>query len=386
VDDLGNLSYFETVAAKLAARGWRGTLAVADPANMSASEQATLISLHAAGHDLAAHAVAYGNLMTDTTGMRIQYVGAGSASAMTITSDALTTTCTGDAGSNLNLDLTAAAYDTLTEVCAYIDGLAGYTCTRLNADTSVLLPSSYLADVAGQDIKTGTYDADFDATKVYDSEMTGCKTALEAKIPGYTVSSWVCPGNASDATIQAALLARGFSASRGSGTTGEHTMASMSVYNITPVSLYSVFGNDANPQNTEGKVEQYTAGVLEYLKFIGGVYFFFSHSASEFSSEAWDALLTEVAKSGVQVMTLTQAGAYIVANGTDSGDHMTYTRTFTDASDYRLRAGSPAINAGTDVGLTTDFDGKPIRGVPDIGAYEFQSVGGGLGMGIIYGF
>lgn len=54
------------------------------------------------------------------------------------------------------------------------------------------------------------------------------------------------------------------------------------------------------------------------------------------------------------------------------------------ATDYRLRAGSPAINAGTDVGLTTDFLGKPVRGVPDIGAYEFQNVGGGLGMGIIY--
>lgn len=59
---------------------------------------------------------------------------------------------------------------------------------------------------------------------------------------------------------------------------------------------------------------------------------------------------------------------------------------FRSATDYRLRAGSPAINAGTDVGLTTDFLGKPVRGLPDIGAYEFQSVGGGLGMGIIYGF
>lgn len=59
---------------------------------------------------------------------------------------------------------------------------------------------------------------------------------------------------------------------------------------------------------------------------------------------------------------------------------------FKSTTDFRLKAGSPAINAGTDVGLTTDYLGKPIRGLPDIGAYEFQSVGGGLGMGIIYGF
>lgn len=33
---------------------------------------------------------------------------------------------------------------------------------------------------------------------------------------------------------------------------------------------------------------------------------------------------------------------------------------------------SPAIDAGTDVGLTTDFYGNPIYGAPDIGAIEFQ--------------
>ncbi len=32
----------------------------------------------------------------------------------------------------------------------------------------------------------------------------------------------------------------------------------------------------------------------------------------------------------------------------------------------------PAINAGTDVGLTKDINGNPIVGDPDIGAYEFQ--------------
>jgi parallel beta-helix repeat protein len=45
---------------------------------------------------------------------------------------------------------------------------------------------------------------------------------------------------------------------------------------------------------------------------------------------------------------------------------------FMSSTDYSLRPGSPAINAGTDVSLTTDFLGKPIRGIPDIGAYEFQ--------------
>jgi len=39
--------------------------------------------------------------------------------------------------------------------------------------------------------------------------------------------------------------------------------------------------------------------------------------------------------------------------------------------DYRLQAGSPCINAGVDIGLTTDYAGNAIVGLPDIGAYEY---------------
>jgi len=55
---------------------------------------------------------------------------------------------------------------------------------------------------------------------------------------------------------------------------------------------------------------------------------------------------------------------------------------FTSTSDFHLLSTSPAINAGTDVGITADYEGNPISGSAwDIGAYEFQvstpSVGGG---------
>jgi len=59
---------------------------------------------------------------------------------------------------------------------------------------------------------------------------------------------------------------------------------------------------------------------------------------------------------------------------------------FKSSTDYHTRGGSPCINAGVDVGLTTDFDGKPIKGLPDIGAYEYiarrQNGGNGLGFGM----
>jgi len=40
-------------------------------------------------------------------------------------------------------------------------------------------------------------------------------------------------------------------------------------------------------------------------------------------------------------------------------------------SNYQLQSGSPAIDAGIDVGLSEDFDGTSINGLPDIGAQEF---------------
>jgi len=47
--------------------------------------------------------------------------------------------------------------------------------------------------------------------------------------------------------------------------------------------------------------------------------------------------------------------------------------------DYRLQAGSPAIDTGAAWGLTTDFDGneRPAGAAPDLGAFEFQPAGEG---------
>lgn len=43
---------------------------------------------------------------------------------------------------------------------------------------------------------------------------------------------------------------------------------------------------------------------------------------------------------------------------------------------FNIQPTSPAINAGIDVGLTTDYADNPIVGLPDIGAYEYQPPSG----------
>jgi parallel beta-helix repeat protein len=45
---------------------------------------------------------------------------------------------------------------------------------------------------------------------------------------------------------------------------------------------------------------------------------------------------------------------------------------FISSSNFALQYNSPAIDAGTDLSLTSDYLGNPIYGTPDIGAYEYQ--------------
>jgi hypothetical protein len=204
------------------------------------------------------------------------------------------------------------------------------------------------------------------------TECSASKTAIETNITGYTCKTLVCPYNGTSATVRTAIAAAGYIGARGDASSDSSTsMASFNIYNARVKGLFSLYGDSADP--TQATVDARLGALLEWAKYSGSVLFLYAHNATECNAACWDKTLALVAQSDVQVMTLKDAIAYIKANGTDSGDHLTWTRTFTDQSDYHLSPASPAINAGTDVSLTSDFDGKPIRGgLPDIGAYEFQ--------------
>jgi hypothetical protein len=65
--------------------------------------------------------------------------------------------------------------------------------------------------------------------------------------------------------------------------------------------------------------------------------------------------------------------AFTAAVGGDSHS-ITSDPLFTSKyTNLHLQTNSACINAGTSVGLTTDFDGNPTVSIPDIGAYEYQN-------------
>jgi hypothetical protein len=69
----------------------------------------------------------------------------------------------------------------------------------------------------------------------------------------------------------------------------------------------------------------------------------------------------------------TIGGLDTATNYVHSGDILTNPNFVSSASgNFHLQSGSPAINAGLNVGLTKDYEGNSIVGLPDIGAYEYH--------------
>jgi len=89
----------------------------------------------------------------------ITYTGAGDPATLTITGNTLTTSCTDATEDNLDIDLTAPAYDTIQKLVNAINDHASYTCTlwAYLPITSRTLASTTLDDQTAIDITSAEY-------------------------------------------------------------------------------------------------------------------------------------------------------------------------------------------------------------------------------------
>ena len=154
---------------------------------------------------------------------------------------------------------------------------------------------------------------------------------------------------------------------------------------------------------TEAQIRGRVASLTEYLNYIGGVVVLYIHNGAEdydwpAASANWDYLFDQLSKSNVMVKTFKDAMTYISANAestSGSGGELAYTRSaghLGDASNYRIKGGSPLANAGvnpctasgvplvccTGAGTSSgcvDLAGRPAPvGAWDIGPYESRKV------------
>lgn len=369
-DDRGNLAYFrDVVSPKLLANGWVGTCAV-DTGSLSGSDWEIVTELEAQGHDIAAHGRKLGNNIPDMKGITITYAGASASAVVTINGNVLTLSA--PLGSSVGVfDLTSASYDRLTEIVSAINSVSGFTAAKTNTDSSNGF-SPYLSDCTSVNIKSTVAAFDYDPAKVWAGELTQSKDDIENNIPGYVCTSFVCPGNATSTAMQAALLSAGFTGSRGGPTPVPLLgLSSINIFNLPTTNIGTYLGS-ATP--AEADVKSRVGSILEYLKWLGGMICFYAHTTSELSDAGWQAVIDEVKKSGVIVLSNRDAVEYIKSQCVDSGDHMAYTKSnWTDQSDYHLQSTSPCLNAGTVIaGITTDLDGNqyPSPNGASIGPYE----------------
>ena len=369
VDDCNNVEYAQDVETVLQEKGVRATF---------------LIDTYQAPANLAALQSVYANNLFEFV------VHSYSHSNLSLTGNTYSIT---KAGATINIDRTANQIvinpggsivsfrdKTLLTIKSELEALGctiGALPTNLKADTF----GEILADSAGSQASPYTPQILIDTSGesgYYKTEIKDPKTYMESTFAGYVGKSFGTPFGASSANVQAAVKNLGFDSLRSAKTQGdaEWALASLDLYQLSYVATNLITDNaTANEATVKGRI--YT--VCEYLASYGGIFFLLAHNTvgseqPEATPEQWGWMIEAIQEyEEIQILTQSEASDYIRGSGLwSTSDNSTYTRTFSDQSDYHLQSTSQCIDAGVDVSLSTDFEGNPIYKQPDIGAYEYQ--------------
>jgi hypothetical protein len=236
-----------------------------------------------------------------------------------------------------------------------------------------------LADTAGAQSVPITLNLDLAPTyRFYVDEITDAATEF-ASLLGFTTTVYSWPYGNNNDTVIAWMQANStmLGARAIDPVPSSLQLASLPIYKTSAATVAARIKGDGS----EATIRANARNMCVYARMTGLLYSTYSHTASDFSAQQYEWLIDELLSCGVTFMTYGDAIAAIRADHA-TADNLTFTKTYTDASNFHIQGNSPARNAGVDVGLTTDIEGKPIRGLPDIGAYEFQPKQGNSLLGI----
>jgi hypothetical protein len=257
---------------------------------------------------------------------------------------------------------------TINHGSAYQNFDAGYSVQMLNtnpalSDITIDGVTAYQNRMTGVEILAGSGDGTMTNVTVKNSTLrnndgTGW-AGTHVNESGIYVDSYIA-ANMSNIAIQYNLI-------YGNGLRGIYTL--LNAAGAVPVFAYNntiynngigvvntatlTLKNNIVAQNASGEINTTTTITSDYNDFYhsaGGAFMTYDSATHTFAQ--WQAHSQDAA--GISVDPL-----------------------FVSTTDFRLRAGSPAINAGVNVGLTSDYSGKSIIGLPDLGAYEYS--GGSFG-------
>lgn len=354
--DDSSWDYFEDMAFAAEQVGARVTVFANRPDTIA---DARMQRLHDRGHEIAAHGYhgtpRFGGSYTDA--ITVGYTGSESTCTMTINSDAtqLTLDSANDAEDH-TIDLTASANDTLTDLVSTIDGYSSYSCS-LAGDGDGDYNSNVLETISSQDI-TSVYTVNYDTLRLFQDEMTRCKTYLESHITGLTVDTMAWPGGQNNATYRGHAQDEGFLGAR--AVTDEvltKTLSEVQVFATYGVVAHYPVDNDEDEEEARRKARHLAAAAKA-----GGLFLsVYSHTASDCTAQRAMWMIDEWVKDpNIKFCTYGEAIDEIRTTHTDAdGDGTRWTMDLGDNFDARLHDDSPCVDAGTPVsGVAQDYDGN----------------------------
>jgi hypothetical protein len=349
----------------------------------------------AAGHDLGCEGKSSSPLDTGIP-FTVAYSGAGANPRVVVTytsDDDCTVALITDSGTDATFETgKTQTHHYINEVSSSlttaISAVSGWAATVVDGGVGDYDDTYSYCLAAGTYPISGATNILLDKTgRYFNEEIVLSKSDIETVVgSGYVVKSYFYPRYKPDDDAAAAIKAAGYT----SALSGQNTVYQLSsiatMYSLTNDWLGSNVWWNTNMKGSgydgltaaqkEARVRAWVRDMAIGMRFYGYWYAFCLPENSALPDAEFGWVLSEFQNMGVRILSFAEAQAYIASTSTASGDG--YTRAFTQSYDGRLRPGSPAINAGVDVGLTTDFLGYPVIGVVDIGAYEYIPVGGSL--------
>ena len=208
---------------------------------------------------------------------------------------------------------------------------------------------------------------------------------------GVTITTIGGPGGRTCSESETAIKNMGF--------LGNRNWAAGDTFNLNSINIYKTTVKQSESIRNASAASD-TILMAEWMSTFGTFLHFNSHSTADTTLAGWASILdTLKAYPEIKVTSFDEAVDEIRNSGDwSTADNITYTRTWTDASDFHILAGGPGIDNGTATGLGAnfkDFDGiaetdgagAALGAGVDIGAYTWAGHGangpGQLGPGLM---
>jgi len=364
VDDSGNFSYAQSVAAILGTYDMAGSFFI-EQASWNTSNNDNLVSMDSDGYLLpAVHSYSHTNL-TYSHALNFSQAG-GSNCTVAFDGSSITLDCDGTDYDG-TLDVTDSNYDTVSEIITALNGTNGWTVAKSSTDgqdDTRIYDNCLASSFATMSATAEPCDIDLDrsgySTGFFKNEISDPKAWL-AGILGREVVSFGAPFNALDTDSRAAIISSGYALGRGSDASGASFPENLA-YGYSP-DLYYIgsIGATTYLGGTDEAATRKNARALGIATVTSGaIISVLSHNTGELSLDEWGWCLDEWSNIPGLVVTSHDAMAGIVRTGWEDDGDGTYTKTYSEST-LTIPSDSPLANAGGEasiVGLTgsqTDF-------------------------------